>query len=108
MLTTIQTTTTILPNGRIELTNLAIPTGEVVNLVIFLPKTTTFTDTAAKRSVMNFLNPPPVKPKKRLTARSLLDSGLLGLWKDRTDIEDSAEYARQLREQSQQRGGGGQ
>ena len=39
--------------------------------------------------------------KRRLTARRLLDSGLIGLWKDREDIEDSATYARQLREQAQ-------
>ena len=31
-------------------------------------------------------------------------SGLLGLWKDRSDIEDSAVYARQLREEAQKRG----
>jgi len=61
MLTTIQTTTTILPNGRIELTNLAIPTGEVVNLVIFLPRTS-IKGTAAKRSVMDFLNQSPGTP----------------------------------------------
>ena len=38
--------------------------------------------------------------KRRLTARALLNSELIGLWKDRTDIEDSADYARQLREQA--------
>ena len=40
-----------------------------------------------------------------LTAKKLLNSGLIGLWKDRTDIEDSAIYARQLREQAQRRQG---
>ena len=39
--------------------------------------------------------------KHRLTASSLLHSELIGLWKDRTDIEDSADYARQLRERAQ-------
>jgi hypothetical protein len=44
------------------------------------------------------------KPKRpRLTARQLLNSGLIGLWKDRQDITDSASYARQLREQAQRR-----
>lgn len=36
-----------------------------------------------------------------LTARRLRQSGLIGLWKDREDIQDSAAYARQLREQAQ-------
>jgi len=38
-----------------------------------------------------------------LTAGQLLDSGLVGLWKDREDIGDTAAYARQLREQAQRR-----
>ena len=38
-----------------------------------------------------------------LTADKLLNSGVVGLWKDRTDIDDSSVYARQLREQAQQR-----
>jgi len=42
-------------------------------------------------------------PKPHLTASQLLRSGLVGLWKDREDIEDSADYARQLREQAQRR-----
>jgi hypothetical protein len=41
--------------------------------------------------------------KSKLTARALLESGLVGLWKDRTDIGDSAEYARMLRERAQRR-----
>jgi hypothetical protein len=40
------------------------------------------------------------------TARQLLDSGLIGLWEDRKEIEDSADYARQLREQAQKRQSG--
>jgi hypothetical protein len=40
----------------------------------------------------------------RLTVRQLRESGLIGLWKDRTDIEDSSTYARRLREQAQKRG----
>jgi hypothetical protein len=43
--------------------------------------------------------------RSRLTVRQLRQSGLIGLWKDRDDIEDSTGYARQLREQAQQRGG---
>jgi len=37
-----------------------------------------------------------------LTARRLLQSGLIGLWEDRQDIKDSASYARVLREVAQQ------
>jgi hypothetical protein len=47
------------------------------------------------------------EPRIRLTAGQLRRSGLIGLWKDRTDIEDSSAYARRLREQAQQRGEGG-
>ncbi|MFC1717890.1 hypothetical protein ACFL6S_29790 [Candidatus Poribacteria bacterium] len=46
---------------------------------------------------------PSTYPKPRLTAIQLLRSELVGLWKDREDIEDSADYARQLREQVQKR-----
>ncbi len=38
-----------------------------------------------------------------LTADRLLASGLIGMWCDRDDLGDSVEYARQLREQAQQR-----
>jgi len=41
--------------------------------------------------------------KKRMTARDLLRSGLVGVWKDRLDIQDSHSFARKLREQAQQR-----
>ncbi|MEW6679997.1 MAG: hypothetical protein AB1297_03095 [bacterium] len=40
-----------------------------------------------------------------VTARQILHSELIGLWKDRKDIEDSSAYARQLREQAQRRRG---
>lgn len=40
----------------------------------------------------------------RLTVRQFRQSGLIGLWKDRDDILDSAAYARRLREQGQKRG----
>lgn len=35
-----------------------------------------------------------------LTVGEFRESGLIGLWKDRTDIDDSAAYARELREQA--------
>jgi len=40
-----------------------------------------------------------------LTVGDLRQSGLLGMWKDREDIEDSSLYARQLREAAQTREG---
>lgn len=50
--------------------------------------------------------PQPMKttPRSHLTVRQLRESGLIGLWKDRYDIQDSAAYARRLREQAQKRG----
>ncbi len=50
--------------------------------------------------VIVLISPLP-ETKKTFTARQLLNSGLIGIWEDRTDIEDSLTYARQLREQSQ-------
>ncbi len=43
------------------------------------------------------------EPKRPLTAKDLLESGLVGLWKDRTDIGDTLEFARELRRQSNAR-----
>lgn len=40
---------------------------------------------------------------RTLTAADLLQSGLVGLWADRTDLGDSQEFARRLREQAQTR-----
>ena len=44
---------------------------------------------------------PLLEPKKTFTVRQLLDSGLIGIWGNRTNIKDSLTYARQLRDQSQ-------
>jgi hypothetical protein len=41
--------------------------------------------------------------RSHLTVRQLRQSGLIGMWKDRDDIRDSAAYARRLREQAQRR-----
>ena len=38
-----------------------------------------------------------------MCAADLLNSGLVGIWAGRTDISDSREYARRLREESQVR-----
>ncbi|MBX3050648.1 MAG: hypothetical protein KF753_04180 [Caldilineaceae bacterium] len=42
--------------------------------------------------------------RKSLTVRELRRSGLLGMWRERADISDSAVYARALRQQAEQRG----
>ncbi|MHB1767530.1 MAG: hypothetical protein ACYCUV_06720 [Phycisphaerae bacterium] len=46
-----------------------------------------------------------VDSKRPMTGKDLLESGLIGLWQQRTDIGDSIEYARQLRQQAQYRRG---
>jgi hypothetical protein len=40
---------------------------------------------------------------RRMTARDLLSSGLVGIWKNRKDIGDSRTFARKLRERAQRR-----
>jgi len=45
-----------------------------------------------------------VPPEKSITGVELAKSGFAGLWKDRTDIGDSVEYARKLRRQAEARG----
>ena len=35
---------------------------------------------------------------RTMTVEELLNSGLVGIWKDRTDIKDNVEFARELRE----------
>ena len=73
---------TIQKNGEVLLKNLPVIRGQQVELVLFTHE---------------------AGHKGRLTVRQLLESDLVGLWQKRTDIEDSAIYARQLREQAQQR-----
>jgi len=46
---------------------------------------------------------PEDMPAKRGTAGDMLRSPLFGIWKDRVDIGDSVEYARQLRTKAEQR-----
>lgn len=41
--------------------------------------------------------------KRSMTAADLLQSGLVGLWADRTDLGDTREFARLLREKAQTR-----
>jgi len=41
----------------------------------------------------------PSRSTARSTGRDLLESDVFGMWADRTDIEDSVEFARRLRNQ---------
>ena len=75
---------TVRENGELTIVNLPVQKGQQVEILLL------FT---------------PLAKRPRLTAKQLLNSGLVGLWKDRTDITDNLAYARQLREQAQKRPG---
>ncbi len=70
-------------DGEISLKDLPVKKGQQVEMVILLENS-------------------DKTQKKYMTAKDLLNSGLAGLWKDR-DIKDSVAYARELREQAQNR-----
>jgi hypothetical protein len=69
-------------DGEIVVTGLPCKKGQHVGMILLLEPSAV-------------LSPSP------LTARQLLHSGLIGLWKDRRDIGNSATYARRLREKAQ-------
>ena len=69
-------------DGKIEVAGLPYKKGQLVEIILL---------------------PQPKKKHPRLTVRQFRKSGLIGLWKDRDDIQDSSVYARQLREQAQRR-----
>jgi len=71
-------------DGQIMLKNLPFKKGQSIEMIVLI-------DSNDKSTA------------QPLTARKLRTSGLIGLWKDRDDISDSAEYARQLREMAQNR-----
>ena len=75
---------TVVNDGEIVLTGLPYEKGQVVEVIVFA-------------------QPQERTPRRRLTAGELRKSGIIGLWKDRTDIQDSSIYARKLREQAQRR-----
>ncbi|MFN8486660.1 MAG: hypothetical protein U0350_03650 [Caldilineaceae bacterium] len=74
-------------DGELYLPNLPVVKGQQVEVVVLMRSLT------------------PKTKRQCMTARQLLNSGLIGLWKNRTDITDSSSYARQLREQAQRRSG---
>ena len=69
-------------DGQIQLTGLPFKKGQIIEMIVM-------SEPARRRS----------KPS---TARQLLASGIVGMWKDR-GIEDSSVYARTLREMAQRR-----
>jgi hypothetical protein len=79
MIKTINLTTNVPPNHEIRLTLPAdVPTGPTDIVVMIASRS----DTAAP------------------TLGEFLQSEFFGMWRDRTDIADSAEFARQLRIQA--------
>ncbi|MEK7784898.1 MAG: hypothetical protein AAB658_05650 [Chloroflexota bacterium] len=80
----IRLNTVIKKDGEINMTGLPYKKGQKVEMILLV-------------------QPGFQTGRRPLTARQLRHSGLIGLWKDRTDIKDSAAYARQLREQAQRR-----
>lgn len=64
-------------DGRLILEDASFHKGEPVEVVVSTPQNSTRT----------------------MTAKDLLESGLVGIWADREDIGDSVEYARELRRQ---------
>ena len=72
----------VVKDGEVVITGLPYKRGQMVEVIV-LPQ------------------PQKTMHRSHLTVRQLRQSGLIGLWKDRDDIEDSAAYARRLREQVQ-------
>jgi len=81
----VQVKQVIAKDGEVLLTGLPFKKGQPVEIIVFAQPTTP-------------------RPGPRLTVGRLRQSGLIGLWQERNDIGDSSVYARQLREQAQQRG----
>ena len=65
--------------------------AEVMDFIAFMTHRTTL-ETAQART-------------RPLIASDLLQSELVGLWADRSDIDDSVSFARQLRQQAEHRHG---
>ncbi len=81
----VQVQQVISKDGELVVTGLPYKKGQTVAVIVVLQPTT-------------------ATPRARLTVGRLRRSGLIGMWQDRKDIDDSSVYARQLREQAQKRG----
>ena len=75
----------VVKDGEVLVRGVPYKKGQIVEIIVLSP-------------------PPKTIPRSHLTVRQLRQSGLIGLWKERGDIQDSAAYARRLREQAQKRG----
>jgi len=73
---------TIKRKGELTIRNIPVEKGQQVEVLLLIS---------------------PSEKGSHLTARQLLNSELIGLWKNRKDIQDSSQYARHLREQAQRR-----
>jgi hypothetical protein len=84
--------------GPIAIVDVHVETGEMQEI------TPQFIAEMKERTRITVLMSLQSKSKRQfLNANDLQRSGLIGLWKHRTDIKDSSDYARQLREQAQHR-----
>jgi hypothetical protein len=80
----IRVQTVVQEEGEVTVSGLPLERGQRVELIVLV-------------------EPREERPAGMLTARRLRRSPLVGLWHDRTEIGDSAEYARQLRQEAQER-----
>ena len=71
-------------DGQVFLENLPCKKGQYIEMIVLIESNDN-------------------KTMRPLTARQLRTSSLIGMWKDRDDIIDSASYARQLRDEAQNR-----
>lgn len=72
---------TIQKRGELVIRNLPVEKGQQVEVLLLYSSSET-------------------TRRPRMTARQLLQSNLIGLWKERQDILDGPSYARQLREEA--------
>ncbi|MBI4770642.1 MAG: hypothetical protein HY784_09620 [Chloroflexi bacterium] len=80
----IRLNTVIKNDGEVHMTGLPYRRGEQVEMILLV-------------------RPTSQAGRRPLTARRMRASGLIGIWKERTDIGESSVYARQLREEAQHR-----
>ena len=74
-------------DGEITITGLPVKQGQKVEMILL---TNSHMESASHSC---------------LTAKRLLHSGLIGMWKDRDDVGDGTTYARKLRTEAQNRSG---
>jgi len=84
MLAAIRLHTVVESDGEIKMSGLPFKKGQTIEMIVLAEQ-------------------PEGAVPLYATARQLSQSEIVGLWKDRTDIQDSAAFARQLREQAQTR-----